>query len=371
MEKYTVLAILLIVTTTLALNATIKLKVDNAKVYLLELTARKSYITNSKLAENVIESNLMLESQISQKDGYVSESFSSSGKSEMKSSLLKRSNVNLDFSLLSNETSANIDLRLRGSLLVSLIYIRNSDLLISVSINKNKKEGELTLKGFVSLTTPVTTIKNLLKLQVPRIRSSFEKSGIKVVKLEYKVTGRKIPPMSTVKLNIVLLIKKSDLESLLDKFGLGYLTSYLNITDNVTRTVTGHGYLRSTVKTIKVNGLPEFHTIISFKASAKGKYYNTTVVNELKNRLSILNKLLNLTNVSNYLGGISKSSMMLNLAYAKGKSSVDAKFNNLYFMNNKGFWQTIYEIAKKEGIRVLVLCNGQTMILNSPTPPCK
>ncbi len=365
----TALALLLLTSTLLAMNATLQVSVQGNKIYLNKLVATKEY--TGKLASNVIKSHLSLITSMKQEGNIVIETFKSDGSSELKSSLIKRGRMQLDFAMSSNATSADLKLRVRGNVLVSLIYIRNSDLLILISINKNAKEGTVKINGFVSLATPVTTVKNLLKLQVPKIKENLKKNGVNVIKFDYKVTGKRLPPISKVELDIILKMKKKDLENILSKFGLDYLLNYAEINDNVTRTITGSGTVNARVRTVTKNEIPIFFTLMNFQGKATGKYLNTTVTQEIKNRIKLLSEILNISNIANYIGNVKSASSKFSLQYSKGKTSAVVTFNGVYLLNTKTVWNALYELSKKEGIKILVVCGKNVFTLKSPSVPCK
>ncbi|UXD22900.1 hypothetical protein IPA_09420 [Ignicoccus pacificus DSM 13166] len=371
MNKRVLVGLLLISMTIFAANATVYLKVVNNKVELCKMEVKGTY-SGTTINKNVLKSSLKLNSIITEGNGVVKEKISTSGSSELKASLLKRGSLKLNFSLRSNATAADLGIRIRGSVLVSLIYVRNSDLKINIILNKNSEKGLVKITGFVGLTTPVTVVKNLLKVQVPKIKKQMEEHGVKIIKFDYKVTGKKVPPMTRVDVDIEVEVSKDSLKSALDNFGLGYLTGYLEVKDNITRIITGNATALARVKSITVNDIPEFFTTVTFKAEALGKYYNTTVVHELRNRLKFFNKILNITSISDYLLSTTKASSSVTANYEKGKASAIAQFQGVYFKDSPAFWKSVFDIAKKENVKVLVTCpSGSTKTLTAPTNPCK
>ncbi len=358
---------------TIQPSSTIYLKVTDHTISLKKVIIKAS-IENVKGLENILYSRGNVSSVLVESPCCIKENVTITSQLGTKSLIIKRGKLDVNFAFISNKTSIDGSIRLKGSVVASLIFIRDSDIKVRIHINKEKHESLLKLSGFIVLTSPIQFTKNMLRIQVPRIKKFLVDNGVQVVQFKYNVNGRALPPLSKVEFDIVLRTNKSTLKSLLDTLNLGNVFKELiNTNDNVQRVVTGEAKLDAQLKVSKSKeGNIMYYVNLGTTATMQGKYYNTTLANELSNRVSLIMKALNISSLSKYLiQTVKEVKVYAQFDYENNKGLTTIEFTNLRLANEPQVWKELYKLTKNnENVKIVVYCNGKTVELKSPTNPC-
>ena len=362
------LAVLLIVLPLVFASVTVTLSVHDGKVSLQKIQAEASRSQlSSNYNKNVVKGTLTLSDKVYTEQNAVNEEFSTSSNVLLKNSMIKRGQAKITFTIISNPKEIDISARLKGSALIALFYVRNMDVKVSAYINKAEGTGNVTVSGFVEMPAPQVTVKNLLKVMIPKLKKQVSEAGLELVKLDYKVSGRKMPPISKVEFELVVKGSKSKILNSLGNFGIptSSITQFVNLNDTATRKIDGEADLSASLKRVNKH----LYTSFSIKAKANGNYINTTAYNEIKMRLKPILKSLNATQMIDYLEKTDKFSMALTITTDE-KVNTKATFNGIYFKNVKGFWELVMKLEKEKNINFQVLCNGKIVTPSQALTSC-
>ncbi len=358
--------VLLLLVPVLFASATITFTVNDGKVYLTSAKAVNT-ISNEKIANNLLKADLTISTNVENTKNGVSEDMSLSSSALVKNSLIKRGWMDVTFNILSNKNSIDVNARMKGSALVALFFVRDMDVTAKTHIDKQKGTGEATVSGYVIFPAPQVTVKNLLKVMIPKLKKAVSEAGLKLVELKYEVSGKKVPPLSKVTFEIVVSGSKDKILKSLNVLGIPMtnITKILSLNDTVTRKVDGSAKVKVSLK--RVGNV--IASLFNVEARAHGTYLNTTVTNEIKKRLKVVLEYANAEEALKYLLPTDKASMKLEAKYQGSKYEVDATFNGVAFKNAKGFWEALKKIEEK-GAKVMVVCNGKTLPLEEALSTC-
>ncbi|ALU12781.1 hypothetical protein EYM_07475 [Ignicoccus islandicus DSM 13165] len=333
-----------------------------------------SKIENVQGIENIIYSKGSLESELKDASCCIRENITASSHIESTSLLIKRGKLHVDISFKSNRTEIDGAIRVKGSVVASLIFIRDSDIKVNVHVDKTNKNAYAHIDGFIALTSPPQITKNILKVQVPKIKKYLSDHGIDVIKFEYEVVSNKVPPSSIVKLNIELHTSKSKLESVLNELNIGDIISKVTLPDDkARRTLTGTADLKAQLKMSREpNSSVKYYVIMESSAKVYGKYYNTTLADELNNRVSLVMEALNISTLTKYIiSDVKEVKVYTNFEYKDKRSSTTIRFENLKLIDNNEVWKELYNISKEHSNVVIeVQCHDKIVTLNAPSNPC-
>jgi len=354
------LAALLLVLPLAFAAVTVTLSVQDGKVALKSVTwevARNQLAKN--YGENIVKGKLILSDVLeTSQGGSVTEKINTTSSALLKSSIVKRGQAKVIFTMLSNSKVAEISARVKGSALIALFYVRNMDINVVASIDKAKEAGNLTVNGFVELPAPQITVKNLLKVMIPKLKKQISSMGLELVSINYEISGRKLPPISKVTFKVVIKGSKNKILESLNSLGIptSNLIRFINLNDTATRKVDGEADLTANLKRVNNQLLTSF----SVKAKAVGSYVNTTAYLEVKNRLMPILEKLNAVQLLDYLMKTDHFSAVMSVGI-DNKVSSKATFSGIYFKNEKGFWDLLKNLEKENNIVFKVLCNGKVL----------
>ncbi|NPA85119.1 MAG: hypothetical protein GXO07_03835 [Crenarchaeota archaeon] len=352
-------AVLLMSSLALA-SALVTLILQGDRVVLKEVVVNGTEVPLSGLGVNVANGSLALEDKLMAEEGRVKELFKASSELLLKNSLIKRGQAKVVFSILNDPKVAELSARVRGSALIALFFVRNMDVVVKSYINKEEGYGNLTLSGFVELPAPKVTVQNLLKATIPKIEKQIEEMGLELVKLEYEVSGRKMPPVSKVTFEATVRGTKEKILNYVN--GLGFAPSNMlnlfNLTDNVVRKIDGEALLTAKLKKID----NELMTLFTLKVSATGIYTNTTTYEEIKRRTEVLLRPLNATDLAQYLLPSDEFMMKLTLV-ASDRVRMNATLQGIAFKNVPEFWTLLKKIGESGNIHFKILCDGKVVAL--------
>ena len=363
------LAAMLLVLPLAFAAVTVTLSVQDGKLALKSVTweAARSQLAKN-YGENIVKGKLVLGDVLeTSQEGSVVEKFNTTSSVLLKNSIIKRGQAKVIFTMVSNSKVAEISARVKGSALIALFYVRNMDINLVASINKVEESGNLTISGFVELPAPQITVKNLLKVMIPKLKKQISNMGLELVSIDYEVSGRRLPPISKATFKVIVKGTKNKILEALN--GLGVPTSnliqFINLNDTATRKVDGEADLNANLK--RVNG--QLLTSFSVKAKAVGSYLNTTAYLEVRNRLKPVLEKLNATQLLDYLVKTDRFSVVMSIS-VDNKVVSKATFSGIYLKNVKGLWELLKKLESENGIVFKVLCNGKAMTLAEAENAC-
>lgn len=291
----------------------------------------------------------------------VKEDIAVKGNSYIVNSLIKKGNLKGTISILSNKSVNEVTLRVKGSLIVAFFFVRDSDITVKLMTDNAKKEGTLEVKGYVVLPAPKKTVENLLKVYTKNIKNYLEKYGVKV-SIYYNVKGKMVPPITKVDIDIKVSGNKDNVLKIANSLGIKNYINVFNITEYNTNAIRKvKGSFSATAKLTRFEG--RLTTFITLHGTLHGNYYNTTVSNEISQRIKLLTHIIGTTPISQYLIPTNKvtTNIMSDVTGKKVELVVSAK--GILFKNTKGFWNVIEDLLKSGKISE-VICNGKVVSTN-------
>ena len=359
---------LLIMTAIVAAATTVTLKVTDHGVELVKVQIHSNNVAIEQYQRGVVEAKSVLTDKLSEAQGLVTENITSNVVATLSSSPIKRGHAVATLLMLSNPKKLDISVRLKGSLLVLLFYIRDADILIRSEINKTSGVGTLNLKGFVSLPAPKITVERFLNNMVPRIKDEIKKLGLEILELKYEVRGKKLPPTSEINFEVKLRGSKENVLKALNSLGISLsdVLSVVNLNDTVTRKISGNLTLDASLERKGIN----FYTIAKAKIAANGVYPNDTIKYEVEARLEPILKALNVTELKKFLEVKSPVTSAVTAEVKKGEVIITSTFKNVYFKNTKEFWNTLLKLENSGNVTFKVICKGETLPLKKAMAEC-
>ena len=217
------------------------------------------------------------------------------------------------------------------------------------------------MKGYVVLPAPKKTVENLLKVYTKNIKNYLEKYGVKV-SIYYSVKGKLVPPITKVDIDIKVSGNKNNVLKIANSLGIKNYINVFNITEYGNKAIRKvKGSFTATAKLTRFEG--RLTTFITLHGSLHGDYYNTTVNNEISQRIKLLTHIIGTTPISQYLIPTNKviTNVMNTVSGKKVELVISAK--GILFKNSKGFWNTIEDLLKGGKISE-VICNGKVIKAN-------
>ena len=342
---------------------TVYLKANPANVTLNKIVIVTNTVKSVTPLGTVKSAITTLNSTLYKAECCVEEKITVRGESYMTKSLIKKSNLKGTLSVLSEKNVTKLNLRVKGSLIVAFFFVRDSDIAVKLTINNKKGEGLMQVKGYVILPAPKKTVENLVKVYVNNIKSHLESYGVKV-NIAYKISGKMLPPLSRIDLNVTIKGNKENVMKLAESLGLkNYLglNNIGNITSIGTRRISGTFTVKSTL--VKYRGTLATRSTLS--ASVTGKYYNVTVTDEIKERLKVLLSAVGVKELTNYLLPTSKVEISAFNSVKDNHAKIVIHIKGLMFKNTKGFWNALEKLVESGKVsKIVVNCNGKEITSN-------
>ena len=320
-------------------------------------------MNKNKALGNVIKATNIINSTLYQAQCCVKENIILKGSSYVTNSLIKKGDIKGTISILSSKDKSEATVRVKGSLIVAFFFIRDSNIVIRLITNNVEKRGQLEIKGYVVLPAPKRTVQNLLKVYTKDIKNYLQKYGVKVT-INYSVKGKMIPPISRVDIDVKISGSKNNVLKIANSLGLKNYINVINITKikpSVIRKVIGS--FRANAKLMNFEG--KLTTYITLQGTLHGNYYNTTVPNEVAQRIKLLTKVIGTNTFSQYLIPSNRVSTNILNTIASNKVKVIITAKGIYFKNTTGFWKSIEDLLKSGKISEVV-CNGKVIKGNLP-----